>query len=264
MRQFNGKNVIASLAQQGNLQNDNTLHSPAGKVALSPYPESRFRSREAPITARPDRSRRSAMGFFNALKRLLPHASHELASEESRQRIRAAWGLDDDESDTAGRGDDHALPATKTGSNASVFDRAQWQKRLRRILDGLPGSQPQWHVLMTDAHALQLEPDWIADRQREEFAFIIRRAVADKVISEEDHGMVQLRVTAIPEVAIHWSSGFSRFRYRLEAGFLRRETVECLKRQDGRKFTSIIHPGTAVIERCLICHDSQTTILMNP
>jgi hypothetical protein len=25
----------------------------------------------------------------------------------------------------------------------------------------------------------------------------------------------------------------------------------------------MIHPGTAVIERCLICHDSQTTILMN-
>lgn len=103
-----------------------------------------------------------------------------------------AWGLDDDESDTAGRGDDHALPSPTTGSNASVFDRAQWQKRLRRILDELPGSQPQWHDLMTDAHALQLEPDWIADRQREEFAFIIRRAVADKVISEEDHHKLDL------------------------------------------------------------------------
>ena len=133
------------------------------------------------------------MGFFNALKRLLPHASHAVASEESRQRIRAAWGLDDDETDTAGRGDQHALPSTTTtGSNASVFDRAQWQKRLRRILDELPGSQPQWHDLMTDAHALQLEPDWIADRQREEFAFIIRRAVADKVFSEEDHHKLDL------------------------------------------------------------------------
>ena len=77
-------------------------------------------------------------------------------------------------------------------------------------------------------------------------------------------GMVQLRVTAIPEVAIHWSSGFSRFTDRLDAGFRRRETIECLKRQDGRKFTSMIHQGTAVIERCLICHDSETTILMNP
>jgi len=74
-------------------------------------------------------------------------------------------------------------------------------------------------------------------------------------------GMVQVRVTAIPEVAIHGSSGFSRFRYRLDAGFRRRETIECLKQQDGRKFRSIIQPGTALLERCLICHDSQTTIL---
>ncbi|MGO8899891.1 MAG: hypothetical protein ACLQU5_16295 [Isosphaeraceae bacterium] len=132
------------------------------------------------------------MGFFNALKRLLPHASHARASEESRQRIRAAWGLDDDESDTAGKGEDHGLPSPPTGSNASVFDHARWQKRLRRVLDGLPGSQPQWHDLMTEAHALQLEPDWIAGRQREEFAFIIRRAVADKVISEEDHHKLDL------------------------------------------------------------------------
>jgi len=80
----------------------------------------------------------------------------------------------------------------------------------------------------------------------------------------QNESMVQLRVTAIPEVAIHWSSGFSRFRYRLNAGFRRRETIEFLKRQDGRKFTLIIHPGNAVVERCLICHDSQTTILMNP
>jgi len=61
-------------------------------------------------------------------------------------------------------------------------------------------------------------------------------------------GMVQLRVTAIPEVAIHWSSGFSRFTDRLDVGFRRRETLEWLKRQGGRKFTSMIHPGTAVIE----------------
>ncbi len=132
------------------------------------------------------------MGFFNALKHLLPHASHARASDESRQRIRAAWGLDDDASETAGRGDDPALLAPAAGSNASVFDRAQWQKRLRRVLDGLPGTQPQWHDLMTDAHALQLEPEWIADRQREEFAFIIRRAVADKVISEDDHHKLDL------------------------------------------------------------------------
>ncbi len=49
----------------------------------------------------------------------------------------------------------------------------------------------------------------------------------------EDLGMVQLRVTvtAILEVAIHWSSSFSRFRYRLDAGFRRSgplSVVRCL------------------------------------
>lgn len=148
------------------------------------------------------------MGFFNALLRLLPHASHTRASEESRQRIRAAWGLDDDEIETALGGEDR-LSTTPTGSSASAFDRAQWQKRLRRILDELPAAQPQWHELMTDAHALQLEPDWIADRQREEFAFIIRRAVADKVVSEADHHKLELARKLIgmseaeAEVALH-------------------------------------------------------------
>ena len=77
-------------------------------------------------------------------------------------------------------------------------------------------------------------------------------------------GTVQLWVTAIPDVAIHWSSGFSDSTVLLDAEFRCRETIECLKRQDGRKFTSIIHPGTAIIERCLICRDSQMTILLNP
>lgn len=150
------------------------------------------------------------MGFFKALKRLLPHASHAHATDESRQRIRAAWGLDDDDTTDEGRGADHASAATMTaGSVASIYDRAQWQKRLRKILDDLPDSQPQWHDLITDAHALQLEPDWIADRQREEFAFIIRRAVADQVISEDDHHKLDLarRLIGMPEaeaeVALH-------------------------------------------------------------
>ena len=132
------------------------------------------------------------MGFFNALKRLLPHASQGDANEEARQRIRAAWGLDDDESRPKGTSQAESRATLTAISNASGFDRDQWQKKLRRILDELPGSQPQWHDLMTEAHALQLESDWIADRQREEFTFVIRRAVADKVISEADHHKLDL------------------------------------------------------------------------
>ena len=56
----------------------------------------------------------------------------------------------------------------------------------------LPASQPRWHVLETDAHALSLEPDWIADRKREEFAFLVRRAVAGRTISAEEHQTLEL------------------------------------------------------------------------
>jgi hypothetical protein len=142
------------------------------------------------------------MGFFDVLKRLLPHASHPHATDESRRRIRAAWGLDDDDTTDEGTGAEHTSAAAMTaGSIASVYDRAQWQKRLRKILDELPDSQPQWHDLITDAHALQLEPDWIADREREEFAFLIRRAVAHQVISEDDHHKLDLarKLIGMPE-----------------------------------------------------------------
>jgi hypothetical protein len=130
------------------------------------------------------------MGFFNALKRVLSHDSHAHATDDSRKRIRAAWGLDDEES-----------PTQAETSAASAYDRSQWQKRLRRILEELPGSQRQWHDLMVDAHALNLEPDWITQRQREEFAFLVRRAVANRVVSEDEHHKLDLarKLIGMPE-----------------------------------------------------------------
>ncbi len=143
------------------------------------------------------------MGFFNALKRLLPHTAHEHADEESRQRIRAAWGLDVEENKATNVGQpgsqSQSMAMAEKGSSA--FDRSQWQKKLRRILDELPDSQPRWQELMSEAHALEFEPEWIAERQREEFAFIVRRAVANKVISEDDHHKLELarKLIGMPE-----------------------------------------------------------------
>ena len=74
-------------------------------------------------------------------------------------------------------------------------------KRLRRVLEELPGSESQWHDLSTDAHALELEAEWIGDRYREEFEFLVRRAVADRVVSEEDHHKLELarKLIGMPE-----------------------------------------------------------------
>jgi hypothetical protein len=124
------------------------------------------------------------MGFFAALKRVLNHDSAVYKADETRKRIRDAWGLDEDEPP----GQSH----TAEGPGASAYDRSQWQKRLHRVLDDLPASQPQWHDLVTDAQALKLETEWIAECQRQEFAFLVRRAVSDRVVSEVEHQKLDL------------------------------------------------------------------------
>src|SRR5262245_64536996 len=120
------------------------------------------------------------MGFFDALKRVLIHDRLHTVSEEKQRKIREAWGLDDE-------GSPGAKTETAAGASASGYDRAQWEKKLRRILDELPDSQREWNDLISDAQALALEADWIAEQQREAFAFLIRQAVADRVVTEKEH-----------------------------------------------------------------------------
>ena len=135
------------------------------------------------------------MRFFDALLRVCSHDRHPHETDEARKALHAAWGLEDIESAKApaqaqeGR---VSAAAAATGSIASEYDRSQWRKKLRHVLEELPASQPRWPVLETDAHALNLEPEWIADRKREEFAFLVRRAVADRTISAEEHHKLEL------------------------------------------------------------------------
>ena len=46
--------------------------------------------------------------------------------------------------------------------------------------------------------------------------FVTNRTLAVQFGGAVERGMVELRVTGIPEVAIHQSSGFSRFTDRLD------------------------------------------------
>jgi len=55
------------------------------------------------------------------------------------------------------------------------------------------------------------------------------------------YGMAQLRVTATREVAIRWSSGFSRLTVRLKAELQRRDHWGALA-SGGRKFGSNASP----------------------
>jgi hypothetical protein len=133
------------------------------------------------------------MGFFNALKRVLTHEARKESDDEAARRIRDLWGLDEES-----REESHA----SLRGDSTAYDRAQWQKRLQRIVDELPASQSRWADLMQDAQALQLEAAWIHERHLEALVQVVRRAVADRVFSEEEHRRIDLarKLMSIPEV----------------------------------------------------------------
>jgi hypothetical protein len=90
---------------------------------------------------------------------------------------------------------DGAMPAASSDApaqQATRYDRTLLHRKLTRILDELPGSEPQWKALMFDARALELEPDWIGRARLEEFLLPVRRAVADRVVTEPEHRKLDL------------------------------------------------------------------------
>ena len=132
------------------------------------------------------------MGFFDTLRRALGGVPDAETEAPADRRINAAWGLDE-----PAAGEAHAPhPA-----DSSAYDRLQWEKKLKRVLDELPGSRPEWDVLTTEARALGFDPDWVAQRQVEEFLLLVRRAVSDRVITEEEHRTIDLAraLIGIPE-----------------------------------------------------------------
>jgi hypothetical protein len=120
------------------------------------------------------------MGFFNALRRSL---GGEKAPEYTPREIEARFlGVDPD-----------AMPiAEEVPFESGAYDRAQWSKKLKRVLSELPGSQGEWEDVASEARAMDFDPAWVAQRGREEFAMLVRRAVADRVVTEAEHRKLDL------------------------------------------------------------------------
>ena len=84
-----------------------------------------------------------------------------------------AWGLDE--------ADRVPIPV-----NSSVYDWTQWRKKLQRILDGLPATEPEFEPMMAEARSLGFGDAAVRGAQIEEFTLLIRRAVADCVMTLEE------------------------------------------------------------------------------
>ncbi len=120
------------------------------------------------------------MAFFDALRRTL---SGDSSRKFTSREIEAAFlGVDPD-----------TLPiADEIPFNASNYDRTQWAKKLKRVIEGLPATQAEWDDVVADSKAMGFEADWIALRTRAAFALLVRKAVADQVVTEAEHRKLDL------------------------------------------------------------------------
>ncbi len=136
------------------------------------------------------------MGFVDTLRRVMGRDPAEGADESTRIGplvVEPGGVMSDDSGADAGP----AVPPDPV----SPYDRAQWHKKLKRILDGLPGTQGEWDALMYDARALELDPAWLTQCQREEFLLLVRRAVSDRVVTAQEHRKLDLarELIGLPE-----------------------------------------------------------------
>jgi len=109
--------------------------------------------------------------------------------EPSRQKLLQAWGLDENDWNQAGTA---TLQAPRPDEASRDYDRMQWQRKLKRVLDELPDSEPEWPQLLTEAKAKGFEDDWVRQQMLDEFSLMVRRAVADRHFNEHERRKLDL------------------------------------------------------------------------
>ena len=120
------------------------------------------------------------MAFLDSLRQALGGAPKRgYTAREIEARF---LGVDPDE-----------LPTSEeTPFNASNYDRAQWAKKLKRVVEGLPSTRGEWEDLVAESKAMGFEADWVALRARDAFEVLVRQAVADQVVTDAEHRVLDL------------------------------------------------------------------------
>ena len=126
------------------------------------------------------------MGFFDSLRRALGGNAHKKADP----KISRAWGLEETELEPTTTGEPESF-------HAGEYDRKNWRKKLKRILDDLPESKSQWPDHIADAHSMGVPADLLKTWFREEFAMLVRRMVADRKVTEAEHRTLDLARTLL-------------------------------------------------------------------
>jgi hypothetical protein len=123
------------------------------------------------------------MGFFQALTRFLGGGATRELDEPQRARLLQAWNLYEETPQAVPNRPEATVPFAGTVD----YDRAQWHRRLKTLLERLPDSEDQWPELMADVKALGFDPAWVNQAMRDEFVLLVRRAVADRTVTPAEH-----------------------------------------------------------------------------
>jgi hypothetical protein len=92
---------------------------------------------------------------------------------KAKRVVEDAWGLVE-------------ADRSPTRFDSSSYDWTQWRKQLQRVLDGLPETEPEWGPMMAEARALGFGESAVQDAKIEEFTLLIRRVVADCVLTADE------------------------------------------------------------------------------
>jgi hypothetical protein len=120
------------------------------------------------------------MAFLDALRRSLGGDS---SPKYSSREIEAVFlGVDPD-----------TLPiADETPFESGAYDRDQWAKKVKRVLADLPDSKADWDDVAAEARAMDFDPAWVSRCYVDEFTLLVRRAVADRVVTDAEHRNLDL------------------------------------------------------------------------
>jgi hypothetical protein len=131
------------------------------------------------------------MGFLDALNGAVGRSRRGGASEQVR--LAESWGLGETSHSEFPGPAPAAEPVEMTAPPETLdYDRAQWRKKVKRILEKLPASQAEWEPMLTEARALGFDEAWVLQTELEEFRLMVRRAVADCNVTADEHRRLDL------------------------------------------------------------------------
>jgi hypothetical protein len=118
------------------------------------------------------------MGFLDSLRRSVGVAPTE-GLGPINPRLAGARGVEDE--------GDPASASEPEPFHGSEYDRKNWRKKLKLNVDALPDGRDRFREHLAEGLALGIEPETMVAWGREEFTMLVRRVVADRVVTEAEH-----------------------------------------------------------------------------